>query len=297
VKPGTSHKHHYIPCFYLRQWIGEDGRLCEFSRPYGEVKPRRTHPSGTGYEWDLYTDDRLPTNADSSLEDVFLKRVDQRASDALQLLVLDQMNELTVEMRSAWSRFLISLIQRNPEKMAWLREQWVTRFGETLAAIESEYEALGRPADLGAFEALRTDLDPRAGARTLQRLIDLRRVGAFINQMRWQTVSFNGLDHSLLTSDRPVIMTNGLKYADSHIVMPMGPAHLFLAANNTETEHQLRKLGARELAQRANDRVARQAKKYVYGRDGRQLRFVENRLGHGDVQFIGSDTSEKDGPL
>jgi len=42
-------KHHYIPVFYLKQWAGVDGRVCEFSKPYDRVKPRRAHPDGTAY--------------------------------------------------------------------------------------------------------------------------------------------------------------------------------------------------------------------------------------------------------
>jgi uncharacterized protein DUF4238 len=36
-------KHHYIPVFYLKQWAGADGRLCQYSRPYNRVKPKRVH--------------------------------------------------------------------------------------------------------------------------------------------------------------------------------------------------------------------------------------------------------------
>lgn len=48
-------KHHYIPVFYSKRWTGQDGRLCEYSRPYKVVKPRRTFPDGTGYARGLYT--------------------------------------------------------------------------------------------------------------------------------------------------------------------------------------------------------------------------------------------------
>ena len=47
-------KHHYIPVFYLKRWIGEDGRLCVYGRPYDRVKANRKHPDATGYEPDLY---------------------------------------------------------------------------------------------------------------------------------------------------------------------------------------------------------------------------------------------------
>ena len=42
-------KHHYIPVFYLREWVDSKNRLMEFSRPTGkEVKARDTAPTGTG---------------------------------------------------------------------------------------------------------------------------------------------------------------------------------------------------------------------------------------------------------
>lgn len=37
-------KHHYILVFYLKRWVTADDRICEFSRPYLKVVPRRTHP-------------------------------------------------------------------------------------------------------------------------------------------------------------------------------------------------------------------------------------------------------------
>ena len=38
-------KHHYIPVFYLQQWVRrEDGKLCEFSRPY-KTPPGQPEPS------------------------------------------------------------------------------------------------------------------------------------------------------------------------------------------------------------------------------------------------------------
>ena len=48
-------KHHYIPKFYLKQWAGPDGRLCEFAQRYKGVEARPTYPDGTGYVRGLYT--------------------------------------------------------------------------------------------------------------------------------------------------------------------------------------------------------------------------------------------------
>ncbi|MDR7141835.1 DUF4238 domain-containing protein [Rhizobium sp. BE258] len=48
-------KHHFLPVFYLKNWRGEDGRLVQFSRPYGtKVKALRKHPDATGFIKKLY---------------------------------------------------------------------------------------------------------------------------------------------------------------------------------------------------------------------------------------------------
>ena len=57
--PGKGDKHHYSPVFYSKEWAGPDRRLCEYSRPFKLVKPKRVHPDGTGYERGLYT---VPSN-------------------------------------------------------------------------------------------------------------------------------------------------------------------------------------------------------------------------------------------
>jgi hypothetical protein len=53
--------HHYLSIFYLSRWVGDDGRLCRFSRPYGpEVKWKRITPKGTGFEPGLYAMGGVP---------------------------------------------------------------------------------------------------------------------------------------------------------------------------------------------------------------------------------------------
>jgi hypothetical protein len=54
---------------------------------------------------------------------------------------------------------------------------------------------------------------------------------------------------------------------------------LFVATNNEETENNIRRADPTMRIAQVNGRVASQARKYVYGIDDRQLRFVEKRLG------------------
>ena len=76
--------HHYIPIFYLKQWSGEDGRICEFSKPHDRVKPPKVHPTGTAYMDGLNTVHGLPREEEQYLEDVFYKAADDDAARALR---------------------------------------------------------------------------------------------------------------------------------------------------------------------------------------------------------------------
>jgi hypothetical protein len=98
--------------------------------------------------------------------------------------------------------------------------------------------------------------------------------------MVWGVVAVEYRTFPLLTSDRPLIMTNGLDRPDAHILMPISPTRVFAAAATQETLRKIINIASRStFAKTINDRVTSQARKYVYGTDDTQLRFVANRLG------------------
>ena len=82
-------KHHYLPVFYLKHWAADDGRLCEFSRPYKEVKPKRRFPDETGFIRGLYLFPYLAPAISNFLEDKFFRRADDRWTE---LRATDQTN-------------------------------------------------------------------------------------------------------------------------------------------------------------------------------------------------------------
>ncbi len=77
-------------------------------------------------------------------------------------------------------------------------------------------------------------------ALALQTIIDSPQMGGHLNNMRWCVVTFKNEKHTLLTSDRPLIMTNGLIGKDDHLALQIGPRMLFVAINNIETENNIR---------------------------------------------------------
>ena len=290
--PGSEPKrHHYIPQFYLRQWCGSDGQFCEYSRPYTIVKPRRIHPKATGYEKELYAGSALPETMKTTIETEFFGRVDQEGSDMLRRLKSASTINLSSNERLLWARFLISLTQRNPEKVAWLAERWPTMLRESVQEMQSDYDILRKQDWPITFEEFKSkiEVDPleNSGILTLPSIINLPQTCAYIANMQWNIVTFSRMDHTLLTSDRPVIMTNGLDIPGGYIAMPLGPHHLFVGMADQAADKTLKSLPPRALVMQANNIVASQAKKYVYGRDDSQLRFVENRLGRYETQMLG----------
>lgn len=278
---GKGEKHHFIPVFYSREWAGPDGRLCEYTRPYREVKPQLKHPDATGYVRGLYTVPKNDPHVAEYIERHFFRVTDNGAAVVAQQLRTESKIDFHSLDRSSWSRFIISLMMRNPEYVAKMATEVVGFYART--DNEEKYQELRGPDDPSTFEeyvAQRT-FHPagRMSARTLQTIIDSPRMGGHLNQMRWGVVTFKKERHTLLTSDRPIIMTNGIAKPGDHLALPIGPRTLFIATNNIETEQMIRTIDPGILMAQINDRVASQARKYVYGNDNRQLRFVENRLG------------------
>jgi hypothetical protein len=243
-------------------------------------------PKATAFVRGLYTIADVPAEAADAIERRFLLIADQRAADALELLLSGKPVETmpwTDDTRSGWSRFIISLIQRNPEAVARFNVKASEAFQEALNEFAANYEKHKKPSDPVTFEEYATKIGPnpvgRACALLLARVIDSENVGGHINQMRWSVLHFDKPTFPSLTSDRPVIKTNGIVSANAHIILPISPTAIFMATNNIAAEMEVRRLNHDQLLGFVNDQVALQARKYVYGQNDKQLRFVSNRFG------------------
>jgi len=278
----STKKNHFVPCFYSSLWTGGDGKLCEFTRPYDRVKPLRKHPAATGYSPNLYTEAALPPALRTYLEDGFLKRVDQRAFDTLQLILANRIADLTPDLRSAWARFIMSMIQRSPGKIAKLRKLWR---GDDLKydhSVERRYRELRKETDPPTFREYLAqaplETSGRGQVQLFQNVMDLPRVGTQIVNMIWGVLTIPDVPFKLLTSDRPIIMTNGIGRAEAHVAVPIGPRKLFLAANKQETIDWIIALSPSDVIMQVNTMVVMQAEKFVYGESDFAINFVEKHL-------------------
>ena len=276
----AGEKHHYIPVFYLKQWCGEDKKLCEFSRPYKAVKPYRRYPHETAFEIDLNTMDALAPSVQDIVERRLMGGIDNNACNALQLLLDQRINDLDSAQRTAWAVFVMSLVRRTPESMARLREN-----------LRQQMEDNGAYRDLkpeyANDENARRVLFQTRYAMLFQNVITSELVGTHLINMRWSVAHFSNPNHTLLTSDRPFVMTNGIGRPDAHIAVPISPVHAFIAAATPEEEAKLQSIDAKHFTFQMNNRMALQARKFVYGVDDGQLRFVANRLGKREASMPG----------
>ena len=272
-------KHHYIPVLYLNQWAKDGGRFTEFSRPPGrnEVQPRGTSPKGTGYQRGLYRLKGVSGDVAEVVERKFMAQVDNLAKEALDILLGNPSKDWTIKTRSAWSRFVNGFLFRVPERVAdaqrALEDHWLERYDERI----EEYNQLKAPGDPEFIDFIIHQTE-RGTLHFVMDQIDSERLGKHFNQMRWFTLDVTRASRPLFTSDRPIIMTNGLGHPHSHLVMPISPTRLFAATNTEKEENKLRSIPQRELAKEANRHVVRRAQKYVWNINDRELEFVRKHM-------------------
>jgi len=279
----VSSKHHYIPVFYLKAWgRPPQGKLCEFSKQYGNVvKTRWPNPDGTGYEKNLNTMSAVRPEMRDWVESSLLAGIDSPASEACARMRSGRM-DLTEREAVGWSRFVFSLLIRNPEDLDELRSRAGKRWMEVSPESEAEYQAARDSADLPTMLEFLQMVEDKGSQILAMRLLNTithnSKVLAGFRQMIWRILPVQGSQHEILTSDRPLVMTNGIKSARGHLVLPIGPRLAFAMFDNVKIEKEILNFPQNELVKQMNTMIVSRAVKYVYGTDDRQLRFVQNRM-------------------
>ncbi|MET4072599.1 hypothetical protein ABID58_007428 [Bradyrhizobium sp. S3.2.6] len=272
-------RHHYIPVFYLKQWAGGDGRLCEYSRPYRETKVKRKHPAATAYVDNLYAVPSLPMEQTQFVEKQFMQTVDSGAAEAMTAMLKQTEpaadNEPDWMRIIYWARFIYSLSLRNPEQIRVVQRSLDEGSFSVATATKEEIQRANETKS-----KIRVRKLAAPAQFLLPNLINSEpAIRAIADNMMWFTYHVGVAKHSVLTSDRPVIMTKGLDGPNAHLAMPISPTAIFFAVRSERSLKRIKAMDADELIAKVNTGVALQAIKYVYGIDDSQLRFVEERLG------------------
>src|SRR5690242_18977147 len=81
------------------------------------------HPDATGYVRGLYSVPGQPPNMAQVVEKRFMKPTDDLAARAMRVLLDGKDLNLSVEIKSGWSRFILSLLLRNPLNVTDINSQ------------------------------------------------------------------------------------------------------------------------------------------------------------------------------
>lgn len=279
--PNPPHRHHYIPSFYLSRWaVGRDGRLCQYSKPYDRLVPNRRHPEATGFSDKLYELRGLQPDLANAVETKFFMPLDNAAADAISLMESDgNRARWDSRRRSGWAVFLHSLLVRAPEDVAAFKETWcyLMDTGE-LGDLEGRYQTIRKPNDAPTLrdhmKDQPADLLDRTAMKALVDILDSGNVARAIHNMLWHVIDTSDADIDFLTSDRPIIRTNGLMIEGGHLALPIGPRKLFVAAKDQASLRPILAMSRRQLVRECNRQTCDFAVKYVYGIDDSQLIFV-----------------------
>ena len=256
--------HHYVPVFYLKQWRAADGKVIRYYRPRKEVFASSIAPENTGYEPHLYALEGFPDDQKQWIEKYYMgPAVDDPAAKALQMLLASKLASVTGEMKADWTRFLMSLGLRDPEAVAKanadMRRELTARFLQN-EEWYSAYKSSGDPETFVEWvESKVPYILASSGTLYLPNFIDNSDIGDVIFKMRWSTFDLSGGGLSLLTGDRPLIRTHGLKDMRCVMMLPLSPRFAFVATNAEATDRGLRRAKPEKLVADINARIVAQA--------------------------------------
>lgn len=279
----TPEKHHYLPRFFLRRWADSEGRVTEYRRAAGKLQIKRRHPGATAYEKNLYTNETETCPEDrQAFELRFLRRVDEDASKAIIHIEKIGAKPDDPALRDAWSRFLMSLIHRSPQRVRYLAER-VQAFeqNELNPDLEQKYAALRGPDDPPTFEewlAGAGSLTPELKIRLLERMMDSARIGAALNAMLWSVITLSKPRYGFLTGDLPILISNGLGHSKSFVALAIAPARIFIAAHKPAVLQSFASQEMKALENAINDACVRQAQHIIIAQDSAQTSFIEKRF-------------------
>jgi hypothetical protein len=83
--------------------------------------------------------------------------------------------------------------------------------------------------------------------------------------MHWWIEDVSAADMVLLTSDRPLWASTGLKMPNCLVALSLTPTRIFFASNRQDLRTALHSQGPDRLVSRCNETIATQAVRFVYG--------------------------------
>ncbi|WP_226622544.1 DUF4238 domain-containing protein [Brucella anthropi] len=281
-------KHHYVPKFYTKQWA-TNGLLTIYQGSEDGLSVRKGAPKSTGYLSRLYSMKNVPVEDAADIEREFFAPADNLAERAMHALRNGRLIYGN-NFREAWAQFVMGLLIRCPEDLDLLRGNWLNYLVEVPPHWETIYNQTRKPGDPTTLAEKLKTVSPAAEESSMFRaflhLFNHQNVLNFVKSMRWFVLDVTAANWSLLTSDRPVVRTNGLQNPGGHIALAIGPTKLFCGALDIQTEKNIRRITPNALVRTYNRQVVEGAARFVYSLDRDQDTFITRWFGKNPQQRI-----------
>jgi hypothetical protein len=274
-------KNHFIPDFYLSRWATTKGELIEYRlRGSGEIKGKPRSPKGTGYKPDLYKNTRREKIEAHIFELGFLQKHDDLAAKALDKFEKG-INPSDKEV-CGWISFLMALLMRHPDDIAALRCLYEQKWKNGTAELQSDYSKVRgevNPEHINNFiEQKWPGIMEEAMFKTLERLMEHEKIGQLILEFEHSVTTLKSTK-PLITSDRPLLMTQTLTEEHAYIILPVGPKKVYVCGKTQNTVQRILNKTGDEFTEIINDQIARHATISVYSSNSDLEKYVEERLG------------------
>jgi hypothetical protein len=179
-------------------------------------------------------------------------------------------NFLTLHDKDSLIGFLCSIIHRSPGRIRYLEE----RLKSDLGNME-----LFKGVSNGYFRHYALDV--------FLQLAQSDTITSRLRRFKFFNINIGKEGFDLLTSDRPLIVSDGLHHRDAFIGLPIGPRRILFLAEKESVAARFAGPTARQLSRAVNDAIVRQAEALVISANTRQTNFIDNRLGVTDAPLAG----------
>ena len=270
-----SQDHHYIPQFLLRGWCNQNGRLTVYSRRQGRVVTSDLNPRSTGFETNLYRYDQGPLEKRHTIETDFMTpHIDTPAALIVKKILNGEFYKLTLDERSDFAYFILSLRARHPDAVALAKAKGLEGITSALARDPDEYEAVKGSASPPTLTEWTRQNAPSLilnfGMSRFPRLITDDKTVEHILRMPWWIHDVHHANTDLLLSDRPCLLKGNAVEGECLIVLPLSPTMLFFICNK-----ELRSMQPTSLVKLVNRESLAPARLARTRRPGTRVRFCD----------------------
>ena len=146
---------------------------------------------------------------------------------ALQKIIAGETDNWSGPLRSGWTRFILSLLFRNPEALATIKGHIIQMWDEGTKALQADYAARRRAGDPETVEEFLAKHEPNAAqidaANFLADVIDNDRVGKTVLEMKWSRIRLEHMAQNIAVA-KPAMAIDRESRMIGNLVIEIEPA-------------------------------------------------------------------------